>query len=84
MKTYSEQFLRDEYERMLTDYDLNKSEFGFEDYLRNNNLGLELQKIKTAESEGAGMGTYMAWGGVAVALAGMVGVNVANNKLTGL
>lgn len=84
MKTYSEQFLRDEYERMLTDYDLNKSEFGFEDYLRNNNLGLELQKIKTAESEGAGMGTYMALGGVGLALAGMVGVNVLNNKLSGL
>ena len=84
MKTYSEQFLRDEYERMLTDYDLNKSEFGFEDYLRNNNLGLELQKIKTAENEGAGMGTYLAIGGVGLALAGMVGVNVLNNKLMGL
>tara|TARA_R110000851_G_scaffold331612_2_gene506030 strand:- start:3893 stop:4528 length:636 start_codon:yes stop_codon:yes gene_type:complete len=84
MKTYDEQFLRGEYDRMLTDYDLNKSEFGFEDYLRNNNLGLELKKIRTAENEGAGMGTYMAIGGVGLALAGMVGVNVLNNKLMGL
>jgi hypothetical protein len=84
MKTYSEQFLRGEYEKMLTDYDLNKSEFGFEDYLRNNNLGLELKKIRTAEYEGAGMGTYMALGGVGLALAGMVGVNVLSNKLMGL
>ncbi len=84
MKTYDEQYLRGEYERMLTDYDLNKSEFGFEDYLRNNNLGLELKKIRTAENEGAGMGTYMALGGVGLALAGMVGANVLNNKLMGL
>jgi len=81
MKTYSEQFLRDEYERMLTDYDLNKSEFGFEDYLRNNNLGVELKEIK---SGGVGMGTYLAIGGVGLALAGMVGANVLNNKLMGL
>ena len=80
MKTYSEQFLRQEYERMLTDYDLDKSEFGFEDYLRNNNLGLELQKIKTAEKESAGMGTYMALGATGLALAGMVGMNYINNQ----
>lgn len=84
MKTYSEEFLRSEYERMLTDYDLNKSEFGFKDYLRNNNLEVDLQKINTVKSESAGYKTYMALGATGLALAGMVGSNVLNNKLRGV